>query len=472
MAKRDQKRDEPKIIQWDKVIGDRNPPHNLDMEQALLACIILEGGGNSFPVCIQEKIKPECFYNVKHQLIYGAMLRLYEAGVSPINEVLLIDQLRKEEVLDQAGGDAYLIELTNRIDTPVGLQHYVDRVRDAHLLREIIKASNEAIESVFADQSDVPGLIDAVEQRIFQISENRISDSAKHLKESIDSAMALVQNMIQRRGEITGVPTGFVDLDKMTTGWHPTEMIVVAARPSMGKTSLALNMSEAAILPHGDRKAVPTLMFSLEMGADQLAMRLLCSRARANMTKLRDGFLPREKQKDLMQAAKELQGAPFYIDDSSGLNILELRAKARRIHNQLKHGLGLIIVDYLQLVAGTDPRVPREQQIAEISRGMKGMAKELNIPVVVLGQLNRESEREKRQPRLSDLRESGSIEQDADVVLLLSKPKENRENEDMEADVVPRDLIIAKQRNGPVGSITLHFTRNLTRFENYTPHSA
>ncbi len=454
------------------MIGDRTPPHNVDMEQALLACIILEGGGNSFPVCIQEKIKPECFYSGRHQLIYAAMQKLYQAGVSPINEVLLIDQLRKDEALEQAGGDAYLIELTNRIDTPVGLQHYVDRVRDAHLLREIIKASNEAIESVFTDQSDVAGLIDSVEQRIFKISENRISDSAKHLKESIDSAMALVQNMIQRRGEITGVTTGFIDLDKMTTGWHPTEMIVVAARPSMGKTSVALNMAEAAILPSGDRKPCPTLMFSLEMGADQLAMRLLCSRARANMTKLRDGFLPREKQKDLMQAAKELQGAPFYIDDSSGLNILELRAKARRIHNQLKHGLGLIIVDYLQLVAGTDPRVPREQQIAEISRGMKGMAKELNIPVIVLGQLNRESEREKRQPRLSDLRESGSIEQDADVVLLLSKPKENRENEDMEADVVPRDLIIAKQRNGPVGSITLHFIRNLTRFENYTPHSA
>ncbi|WOO41185.1 replicative DNA helicase [Rubellicoccus peritrichatus] len=460
------------VIQWEQAMGDRTPPHNIEMEQALLACIILEGGNESFPVCIQEKVRPESFYSTKHQLIYAAMTKLYEAGVAPINEVLLIDQLKKEGTLDQAGGDNYMIEITNRIDTPVGLQHYVERVRDGYLLREIIRASNEAIESVYDDPSDVQTLIDGVEQRIFKINEDRISDSARPVKESIDTAMAMVNNFIQRRGDITGVSTGFLDLDKMTTGWHATEMIVVAARPSMGKTSLALNMAEAAILPNGDHEATPTLLFSLEMGADQLAMRLLCSRGRVNMTKLRDGFLPREKQQDLMRTAKELQGAPLYIDDSSGLNILELRAKARRQHNQLPNGLGLVIVDYLQLVAGTDPRVPREQQIAEISRGMKGMAKELNIPVIVLGQLNRESEKEKRQPRISDLRESGSIEQDADIVLLLSKPKENRENEDMTLEVVPRDLIIAKQRNGPIGTVTLHFTKNLTRFENYTPHSA
>lgn len=446
----------------------RTPPHSIDMEQALLACIILEGGGDSFPVCLQAKIRAESFSAPRHQLIFEALMDLYKAQVMPVNEVLLIDQLRKNGKLEEAGGENYLIELTNRIDTPVGLQHYVERVRDYYLLREIIRVANESVEAVYDDPSDVQTLIDSVEQHIFKINEDRITDHARPIKESIDSAMMLVNNLVNRRGEITGVTTGFIDLDKLTTGWHATEMIVVAARPSMGKTSLALNMAEAAIFPHGKRDVCPTLMFSLEMGSEQLAMRLLCSRARVNMTKLRDGFLPREKHQDLMKAANELKEAPLYIDDSSGLNILELRAKARRMHNQ--HGLGMVIVDYLQLVNGTDPRVPREQQIAEISRGMKGMAKELNVPVIVLGQLNRESEREKRQPRLSDLRESGSIEQDADVVLLISKPKEQRDGEDTEIDVAERELIIAKQRNGPVGMIKLSFVRSLTRFENYSPH--
>lgn len=448
--------------------GDRVPPHSIDMEQALLACIILEGGSESLPKCIQEKIKPESFSSPRHQVIYESLMKLYNSNTLPLNEVLLIDQLRKDNALDEAGGDAYLIELTNRIDTPVGLQHYVERVRDYYLLREVIKASNEAVESVYRDPSDVQTLIDGVEKRIFAINEDRITNQAKPVKESIDSAVALVHNLVQNKGKVTGISTGFIDLDKMTTGWHSTEMIVVAARPSMGKTSLALNMAEAAILPHGDTQPCPTLMFSLEMGADQLAMRLLCSRARVNMTKLRDGFLPREKNQDIMKAAKELQNAPLYIDDSAGMTILELRAKARRMHNQ--HGLGMVIVDYLQLVNGTDPKIPREQQIAEISRGMKGMAKELNIPVIVLGQLNRDSEREKRQPRLSDLRESGSIEQDADVVLLISKTREQREGEDVDLDVAERQIIIAKQRNGPVGDIRVGFVRNLTRFENYTPH--
>lgn len=449
--------------------GDRVPPHNIEIEQALLACIILEGGADTFPVCIEAKLRAECFYSVKHQILFAALTTLYESGVSPINEVLLIDQLRKDGTLEQIGGDTYLIEVTNRIDTPVGLQHYIERVRDGYLLREIIGAANESIESVYEDPSDVKALIDAVEQRVFRINEDRVGDSARPVSEPLDKAMDMVKLMVERRGAITGVTSGFIDLDKLTTGWHNTEMIVVAARPSMGKTALALNMAEAAALPLREAAPVPTLIFSLEMSADQLAMRLLCGRARVNMTKLRDGFLPREKQQDLMTTARELKDAPLYIDDSSGLNILELRAKARRQFNQLKGGLGLVIVDYLQLVSGTDPRVPREQQIAEISRGMKGMAKELGIPVIVLGQLNRESEREKRQPRLSDLRESGSIEQDADVVLLLAKP---REEVDQELSALPRDLIIAKQRNGPVGTVKLNFVPNLTRFENFSPQSS
>lgn len=453
----------------DTLIG-RKVPHNIDMEQALLACCILEGGQESMSLCVQEKVKPESFYKPAHQHIYKALEELYRDG-APVDEIILADKLENHGTLEDVGGHAYLVEVTNRIDTPSHLPHYLTRVRDNYLLRELIRVSTQTVEKAYSDVDNIDEFVESVEKSIFEVSQDRISDSARHLSESVDSAIALVNQMLQNKGELTGVTTGFLDLDRMTTGLHAGEMIVVAARPAMGKTSLALNMAEAAICPKPGKEAVPTLLFSLEMPAEQLAMRLICSRARVNMSKLRDGFIPKDKQQDLAKCAQELKSAPLYIDDSSGLTILELRAKARRMSNQLKHGLGMVVVDYLQLLSGSDSRVPREQQIAEISRGMKGMAKELGVPVVVLGQLNRESEKEKRQPRVSDLRESGSIEQDADVVLLLSKPKEYNEEEDQANEVVARDLIIAKQRNGPVGTVPLHFTKNLTRFENYTPHS-
>jgi len=451
--------------------GARKVPYHLDIEQALLGSIILEGGSETMALCIQERVRDVCFYNARHQLIYKAMQGLYERQ-NPIDEITLGDQLRKEGNFDAAGGDAYLIELSNRIDTHAHLPFYIERVRDSFLLREMIRISNETIEAAYDETQDVAAFLEKTEQSVYAVSEDRIVDAAQPIEKSINAATQLIQFLIQNKGQITGVPSGFTDLDKMTTGFHPGEMIVVAARPGMGKTSIALNMIEAAICPRPGKDAVGTLMFSLEMPAEQLAMRLLCSRARINMRKLTDGFIAKEKQQDMVRAAQELKNSPLMIDDSSGLTILELRAKARRIANQMKGKLGLVVVDYLQLVAGLDSRVPREQQIAEISRGMKGMAKELGVPVIVLGQLNRESEKEKRQPRVSDLRESGSIEQDADVVLLIAKPRDANEHEDMESDAVPRDLIIAKQRNGPVGIVPLQFIKHLTRFENFQRHSA
>lgn len=447
-------------------LGLRELPYNLDLEQALLASILLEGGSHTLTLCIQEKIKEESFYRPSHQIIYRHMLKLYEQQEA-IDEIILADALAKAGVYDDVGGDGYIFEVTNRIDTAAHVEHYIKRVKDLSLIRQMIRLSNETIEAAYQNTQDVEEFIEKVEREVYKISEDRISETAQPLEKAVDVAIQLVNQMLNNRGEITGVTTGFADLDKMTTGWHKGEMIVCAARPSMGKTSLALNMTEGAICPkHG--QPAPTLLFSLEMPADQLAMRLLCSRARVNMSKLRDGILPKDKQQDLLNTAKELKAAPLFIDDSSGLTILEIRAKARRMANQLKHGLGLVVVDYLQLVAGTDPRVPREQQIAEISRGMKGMAKELGVPVIVLAQLNRDSEKEKRQPRMSDLRESGSIEQDADVVVLISRRRDADENEEMAADSVPRDLIVAKQRNGPVGSVPVTFIKNLTRFENYS----
>lgn len=462
----------------------RVPPHSVDMEQALLGSCILEGGNETLTLCVQEKITKECFYKEAHSIIFSTMLDLYNRQ-QPIDEMILIDELKRVGLLSDAGDTSYILEISDRIDTAAHLPFYIERVRDAHLLRELIAASQETLEGAFEGTGDISSFIDRCEQRFFAISQGRITDSAQPLEQSVDSAIQLINRMVQNRGQITGAPTGFVDLDRMTTGFHGGEMIVVAARPSMGKTSLALNLAEAAICPKGDMAAVPTLMFSLEMPSEQLAMRLLCSRARVNMRKLRDGFLPAEKNRDLVATAKELKAAPLDIDDSSGLNIREMRAKARRWANRIGKERerakernqplpivnGAIIVDYLQLVSGTDSKVPREQQISEISRGMKAIAKELSMPVIVLAQLNRESEKEKRQPRMSDLRESGSIEQDADVVLLLSKPKVYDEEEESASDVVARDLIVAKQRNGPVGTVPLMFTKHLTRFENYTPES-
>lgn len=455
-------------------IGHRKPPHNIELEQALLACCILEGGKDTLGHCITEKIHEGCFYKPAHQIIFRHMLKLYDGQVA-VDEIILAENLRKSGELEEAGGDTYLVDITNRIETTAHLHYYIRAVRDLHLVREMVRISGETMETAYSGVEDVAEFVEKVEQQVFQVSEGRISEHARPISESIDGAVRLVTQMLAKKGDITGVGTGFTDLDKLTTGWHAGEMIVVAARPSMGKTSLALNMAEAAILPRRkNHPATKTLMFSLEMGAEQLAMRLLCGRARVNMSKLRDGFIEPDKNRHLASTATELKAAPFFIDDSSGLSILELRAKARRWANHhLGEGTsGMIVVDYLQLVTGTDPRQPREQQIAEISRGMKAMARELQVPVIVLGQLNRESEREKRQPRLSDLRESGSIEQDADVVLLLSKPRDYDEQQDVASDVVQRDLIIAKQRNGPIDTVPLHFTKNLTRFENFTSQIA
>lgn len=443
----------------------RVPPHSIDSEQALLACCIMDGGQESMTLCVEAKLSPDSFFKPSHQVLFKILLDLYNKG-TPVDEIILSDELRARGQLEEIGGIAYINEVTNRIDTPAHLPHYLTRVRDLALVRRLIRTSIKTIEEAYGDHDNLEQFLEKVEQEVFKISEDRISDSAKPVKDSVEGAVNLINRMIQRKGELTGISTGFVDLDKLTFGFHPQEMIVVAARPSQGKTSIALNMAESAILPKNKKNAVATLVFSLEMSSEQLAMRLLCGHARADMQQLKDGFLSKEKHAELARSAAALKDAPLWIDDSGNLSILEMRAKARRLHSQKK--LGLVIIDYLQLISGTDSRAPREQQIAEISRGIKAMAKELNVPVIVAAQLNRESEKEKRQPRISDLRESGSIEQDADIVLLISRKKDFDEHEEQTASTVLRDLILAKQRNGPVGIVGLTFNKRITKFENYT----
>ena len=447
----------------------RVQPHNVEAEEGLLAACLIDGGREILTDCIESKIQPEYFYKTSHQILFQALLDLY-AGGDPVDEILLLEHLRKNGQEEEIGGIAAIYAIQDRIETPAHARYFTKIVHEKYLLRRLIRTSREAIEACYEQQEDISSFIEKIEQDIHKISSGRVTESAVPIKESLDQAVSNINALLNGKDEVDGVLSGFRDLDGMTYGFHPGQMIVLAARPSVGKTSLAMNFAEHAALPDGGHKKAGVLVFSLEMTSADLAMRLICSRARVDMKRIRDRVVSKQDSTDIMQAVKELQEAPLWIDDSSSSTILDLRAKARRVDT--KHRLGLVVVDYLQLVRGTDPRVPREQQIAEISRGIKGMAKELGVPVVVLSQLNRESERENRDPRLSDLRESGSIEQDADVVMILHRPKKRDDDEGIQEGAQPGDieaikLIIAKQRNGPIGEIDLTFVRRYTRYENF-----
>ncbi|MDR1413451.1 MAG: replicative DNA helicase [Puniceicoccales bacterium] len=443
----------------------RVQPHSMDFEQALLACCIMEGGRDSVDLCIQGKITAASFYLPSHRLLWETIVNICDEGL-PINEIFLADRLKSLGKLEGIGGIDFINKICDRIDTPAHITHYIKRVRDLELVRRVVVASMANIERAYGEGADLDDFIEKAENEIFAISFDRLADGAIPLKKSIDFAVNTFQ-LIRNRKELTGLASGFTDLDKITFGFRRGEMIVVAARPSIGKTSLAMNIAENVILPGKGKMPTGVLFFSLEMSSEQLALRMLCGRAGINMTKLHDGFVPKSAENNLNDIANELKEAPLWIDESTNLTILEMRAKARRMCSKEK--IGLVIIDYLQLICG-DNRVPREQQIAEISRGVKAMAKELKIPVIVLSQLNRDSEKEKRLPRLSDLRESGAIEQDADLVMILAKQTlsddEGVEGQSI-SDLVIRDLIVAKHRNGPIGNVSLAFIRNLTRFENY-----
>ncbi|MBK8857645.1 MAG: replicative DNA helicase [Opitutaceae bacterium] len=446
-------------------VAGRELPHSLEAEEYLLSCCFIDGT-DTVARCLEDKLAPKAFFSPANQIIYEKLLDLYQRNL-PIDTAIVAEELKAGGQLDTIGGYAYLAQVSSRIPTTAQAVYFIERVRDLHILREIIRAAGGIVEDSFQlDGGSVEEFVDRVEKEMFAVTQHRVDDSARHMKEPTREAFKVIDKMLHHRGELTGVPSGFKDLDQLTFGFQRQEMIILAARPSMGKTSLALNIAEAAAMP---KKGAPAavLVFSLEMSAAQLALRMLCSRARVNMKQLREGFVKQngEEMRALLAVADEFSKSGIYIDDSSALTIMQLRAKARRIH--ARHNLGFIIVDYLQLLSPTDPKVPREQQVAEASRGLKALAKELNVPVLVLSQLNRSSEKENRTPKLADLRESGSIEQDADVVLMLARPKDADEKFQVAADSA--ELIVAKQRNGPVGELKLTFLRDITRFENFTP---
>jgi len=445
------------------LVAGRSPPHSVEAEEYLLACCLLDGN-DTIARCLEGKLVAPAFYSPANRLVYEKLCELYNKGTA-IDLAVLSEELKTSKQLDEIGGYAFLTQISGRIPTTAQAGYFIEKIRELYLLRELIKVATGAVENCYSYQGGLEEFIDKVEQDIFKVTQDRISDAAKPMKGPTHEAMGVITKMMMKKGELTGVTSGFKDLDQLTFGFQKAEMIVLAARPSMGKTSLALNMAEAASMPKKG-EGVTTLVFSLEMSAAQLALRMLCARARVNMKLLRDGLLSKNgsEQQELLKAAGEFSDSKIFIDDSSHLTIMELRAKARRLH--ARNPIGFIVVDYLQLLSPTDPKVPREQQVAEMSRGLKALAKELEVPVLVLSQLNRSAEKENRSPKLSDLRESGSIEQDADVVLMLARPKDADEKFQVAADSA--DLIVAKQRNGPVGELKLTFLRDITRFENFT----
>ncbi|MEX0320788.1 MAG: replicative DNA helicase [Puniceicoccaceae bacterium] len=460
----------------------RVPPHSIEAEEGLLGSCLIDPRQEIISDCMEVGLQPESFYKPAHRVIYQVITDLFANNVG-VDEVTVLDSLNSRQIssidwlkqqqrltdpktplIQLVGGATVIAQLTNRIESIANARFWMEIVRQKWMMRKLIGMATGIAEEAYDNQDQIENYLNEAEAKILSVNDKRLGDSAQAFDTAIDKAAHLIHRILEGESD-EGVLTGYADIDRMTFGLHPGQMIVLAARPSMGKTSLGMNIAENVALPKkGDGAGI--LVFSLEMPADQLAMRMLCGRAGVNMKRIRDRMLGHDQQRSLAREANVLRGAPIWVDDSSGINILEIRAKARRIHRQ--HDVKLIVVDYLQLVNGTDGRVPREQQISEISRGIKAMAKELNVPVIVLSQLNRSSEKENRQPRISDLRESGSIEQDADVVFLLANRQNTEDNPTVPQAARERDLIIAKQRNGPTGSIPLTFIPEFTRFENYT----
>jgi replicative DNA helicase len=436
----------------------RSMPESLAAEAAVLGSMLID------PECIGdvvEIVERDAFYRIEHRHIFEALISLYEKnkGVG-IDAVLLRDELIKRNCLEEAGGVEYIAKILDSVPSSANVAYYAGIVKDKMLLRELIATAGEILENAYNQTGEPHEALDEAEQRIFAITDRNISGSAAALKDLVVRSFELIEN---RQGtHVTGLPTGYYELDDLTCGLQNGEMIIVAGRPSMGKTSLALNITEHL----GLIEKAPAAIFSLEMGRQQLAERFLCSISEIDSQKVRRGLLSDEHYKKLADACAELSESPIFIDDTSTLTPLELRAKARRLKS--RHNIQCIMVDYLQLMhLGSGHTESRQQEITTISRYLKALARELNIPVMVLSQLNRAPEgREGHRPRMSDLRESGSIEQDADVVMLLHREDYYHRGEDNYEQDNTAELIIAKQRNGPTGTVKLTFREKITRFEN------
>jgi len=431
------------------------PPQSIEAEEAVIGGVLLD---NSALDRALEILTPEHFYREVHRKIVRAIVDLSERN-EPVDLVTLAEALRARNELQDVGGAAYLAELAERVPTAANVAYYARIIRDKALLRALIQTSTEIAAQSYETQSDIDGFLDEAEHRIYEIADRKVRPSFLRVGEIVIESMKQVEQLYERRELVTGVPTGFKDLDKKTAGLQSGDLVIVAGRPSMGKTAFALNVAQYASL----EADIGVAVFSLEMSKEQLVLRMLCSEARVDQSKVRAGFAQDRDYPKLAIAAQRLSEVPIYIDDTPALSILELRAKARRLKRDRQARLGMVVVDYLQLMRGPSSD-SREQEISAISRSLKALAKELEIPVVALSQLNRQVEqRSDKTPVMADLRESGAIEQDADVIMFLYRPCVYDKN----ADERTAEVIIGKQRNGPIGRVPLVFFSEYTRFESH-----
>ena len=436
-------------------LSDRIPPQALDVERTVLGSMLID---NNAAVNAMEKLNEHCFYSSANERIFVCLREMFEKSI-PFDILTLAEELRKKTWLEAVGAEPYLAELVDSVATSANIEHHVRILLEKSTLRSLITTSAEITTSCFSSEAEAQEILDNAEAKIFGISESRIKNSFESLGQLLPKTFQDIENY--SKGGVQGIPTGFTDLDEMTSGFQRSDLIIIAGRPSMGKTAFALSIALHASV----QAKFATAIFSLEMSKAQLAQRMLCAEARINMHQLRSGKLPHKELPKLSIAAGPLSEAPLFIDDTPGITVLELRAKSRRLKAQ--HNLSLIVVDYLQLMGSSGNIENRQQEISQISRSLKGIAKELDLPVIALSQLSRAVEQRggDHRPQLSDLRESGAIEQDADVVMFVYRDEVyNKELPDEERGKA--EIIIGKQRNGPIGKIDTTFIKDYARFEN------
>lgn len=430
------------------------PPHNLEAEQAVLGAIMLEPEAGS---SVFEMLQPEDFYRDNHRIIFSALRDLFGKS-DPIDLVSVAESLRQKGRLEQVGGIATISEIARSVPSAANVDYYAKLVSEKALLRQLIRASSSILERGYEPGEEARSLLEEAEKIILDLSRRRVQDGYSFIRDVLLETFEKIEYLYAHKGSLTGVPTYFTELDRMTAGWQPSDLIIIAARPSMGKTAMVLNMAQNAAV----RAKIPVAIFSLEMSKEQLVQRMLCGEAMVDQQRVRTGELLDTDWPKLTRAVGPLSDAPIFIDDTVGISLAELRSKSRRL--KMEHNLGMIIIDYLQLLSVGKRTESRQQEVAQISRTLKGLARELQIPVVALSQLNRGVEqRQDKRPIMSDLLESGAIEADADVISFIYRDEYYNPNSEKKGIA---ELIIAKHRNGPVGTVELGFLKEFTKFVN------
>lgn len=437
-----------------EVIGDRIPPQNIEAEQAVLGAIFLQPSSLTLA---SEILIPDDFYRATHQRIYNAMLVLSDKG-EPVDLVTVTSELADANLLEEVGGITYLSDLANSVPTAANIEYYGKIVEEKSILRRLIRTATSIAQDGYNREDEVEVLLNEAEKTIMEVAQRKNAGAFQNIKDVLVQTYDNIELLHDRKGDVTGIPTGFAELDKMTAGFQRNDLIIVAARPSVGKTAFALNIAQNVATKTDENVAI----FSLEMGADQLVMRMLCAEGNIDAQRLRTGALTPEDWGKLTMAMGSLSNSGIYIDDTPGIRVSEIRAKCRRLKQET--GLGMILIDYLQLIQGSGRSDNRQQEVSEISRTLKELARELKVPVIALSQLSRGVEqRQDKRPMMSDIRESGSIEQDADIVAFLYRD-DYYDKESENKNII--EIIIAKQRNGPVGTVALAFVKEYNKFVN------